>query len=97
MKYLVIFSQRGRERVLGRFNTPHEAASFADRQRKWLRELDTDETEMGVYIQTDEERRRMEQVSRVWERLSYEERHTYIEVDGRKYVKAIYAPEHPDK
>lgn len=94
MKYLVIFSQRGRERVLGRFNTPHEAASFADRQRSWLRELDTDETEMGVYIQTDEERRRLEQVSRVWERLSEEDKHTYIEVEGKKYVKAIYEATH---
>ena len=94
MKFLVIFSQRGTERVLGRFDTPQDAAAFADRQRSRLREIDADGTEMDVYIQTDEERRRIEMASRIWERLSEEEKHTCIDVDGKKYVKAIYEATH---
>jgi hypothetical protein len=93
IEYVVILSTRGTEEV-------HFIGSLEDCRiqenllRQACREKDPDGVEMDCYTISGAELRKAEEAKEYWDTLTEEEKHDYIEVDGKKYIRKIYEKNH---
>jgi hypothetical protein len=49
---------------------------------------------MDCYTISGAEMRKAEEAKEYWDTLTEEEKHDYIEVDGKKYIRKIYERNH---
>lgn len=89
IEYNLIYSVRGREEVVSH-------GSFADVSkaendlRAVLRLNDPEGVESDCFIRSDAQLRADQRRKDLFDQLTYEEKHDYIVVDGRKYIRKLW-------
>ena len=83
--YHVILNTKGTEEAVYITESKEEAQTQCDSLNRL-----TDGVEMGAYIRTSEELERIATAKDFYNSLTEEEKHDYIEVDGKKYIRKIY-------
>lgn len=91
--YNVFLSTRGIEELVFR-GTLAEASKYENNLRKECRRIDPDGTEMDCYSMSDEDMEKAAKSIKVWDSLTEEQKQDIIEVDGHRYVRAIYELNH---
>ena len=90
MIYYVFKLVRG-ERILHWSGEDREYAVHIENQlRQELRKIDPRGETMDATLMSHDELHKEKAMAERWDRLSDEEKNTFIEVDGRKYVKALF-------
>lgn len=90
MIYYVFKLVRG-ERILHWSGEDREYAVQVESQlRRELRKIDPRGEIMDATLLSHDELQKAKATAERWDRLSDEEKNTFIEVDGRKYVKALF-------
>lgn len=76
--------------------TKEECAEYEDMKRKeYARQYgDQFRTFVDCYTRSDEETERIEKAKTIYDTLTDEQKNDIIEVDGRKYIRAIYEANH---
>ena len=89
IEYNLIYSVRGREEVV--FHGSYAEASKAeDEFRAVLRINDPEGVESDCFIRSDAQLRADQRRKDLFDQLTYEEKHDYIVVDGRKYIRKLW-------
>ena len=83
--YSLILSERGSEQVV-----------FISQDRKACRHIDPEGVELDCFVRSAEEADRISEARAFYESLSYEDKHDFIVVDGRTYVRKIWERNHPE-
>lgn len=89
IKYNLVYSVRGREEVVFR-GSYAEASKAEDELRAVLKINDPDGIESGCYIRSDAQLLADQRWKDLFSQLTDEEKHDYIVVDGRKYIRKIW-------
>lgn len=87
--YALILSTRGNEDVVA-IGSKEEMQAQEELLRKECRAKDPDGAEMDCYILSETELKEREASRQRWETLTEDQKHDYVIVNGRKYVRAIY-------
>ena len=76
--------------------TKEECAEYGDMKRKEYARQYGDQfgTFVDCYTRSDEETDRIERAKAIYDTLTDEQKNDIIEVDGRKYIRAIYEANH---
>ena len=93
--YNVYFIDKFGKHLVQRTNDLMEARSTEEWIRNELKTLDPDFVEHNAFTTNDEEEAAVEIAKARWDALTDEEKKTFIIVDGKKYVKAVYEATHP--
>lgn len=88
MYYLFFVNRLNKEIVAS--GTLEDMVAAENELRKECRKIDPDGVEVDCFIRSDEELEDSRKAKERWDALTDEEKQTYIEVDGKKYVKALY-------
>lgn len=93
---LVILATAGHEEVVF-VGDKMSCARYEDSLRKECRRRDPDGVEIDCYTKSPSQMLRDQLAKNRWDELTEEEKHDFIEVDGRKYVRKIWEANHPDE
>lgn len=92
--YNVYYADREGKHLVQRTDNLIAARETEDWIRSELRKIDPELLEHNSFTISDEEIEETEAAKKRWDALSDEEKETFIIVDGKKYVKAIYEQNH---
>ena len=96
MLYHVLKANRGEAEIVYTTEDKMLAARFEDALRKELRKLDPDGAVLDCYMRSEEELERWDAAAERWAKLTEAEKHDFIEVDGKKYIRAIWEHNHKE-
>lgn len=96
MLYHVFKAYKGEAELINTFEDKMDAARFEDELRKVLRRIDPDGAVLDCYTRSSEELERIRANAERWDQLTEEQKHEFIEVDGKTYVKAIWEANHKE-
>ena len=94
--YSLILSERGSEQVVFISQDRKEITEKEDMLRKACRHIDPEGVELDCFVRSAEEADRISEARAFYESLSYEDKHDFIVVDGRTYVRKIWERNHPE-
>ncbi len=89
IEYNLIYSVRGREEVVFRGSCA-EASKAEDELRAVLRINDPEGVESDCYVRSDAQLQAIQRRKDLFDQLTDEEKHDYIVVDGKKYIRKIW-------
>lgn len=88
-QYALILSTRGSDEIVA-IGAKSEIQAQEELLRKECRAKDPDGAELDCYIRSESELRRQEASRKRWDSLTEDQKHDYVIVNGKKYVRAIY-------
>ena len=87
MKYALILNTRGIEEVVDVSNDFEEISLKEKALQKECRRVDPEGVEIGCYVRTDEEDKRIAEFNAFWDTLTDEQKKETITIDGKIYAK----------
>lgn len=97
--YTVFESYKGERKAIFFDNDKMACVRFEENQREEYRKKYGNDffSIIDCYIRSDEELEKERKAAERWDRLTEEQKHETIEVDGKTYIKALYEANHPKK
>ncbi len=92
--YTVILSDRGNEEITFITYDLSEANRRCDELRRECRRKDPDGAIIDCYVLSESQAKKNAEAKAIWDTLTEEEKHDYIEVDGRTFIRKIYEINH---
>lgn len=97
--YMLILARRGESQIVHTSTDLKELSKMEDSLRKACRRFDPHGTELDCYIarsRSEEEVNKLRIMTALYNSLTDDEKHDYIAVDGRTYVRKIWEYNHPN-
>lgn len=97
--YTVFESYKGERKAIFFDNDKTVCARFEEAQREKYRKKYGNDffSIIDCYTRSDEELEEERKIAERWDRLTEEQKHETIDVDGKTYIKALYEANHQKK